>query len=86
MTLEYLSYTFGEAGLWLIQSKGRLTRTGSGEMARVVCTLQVSELDGGVLCSRVAGPRSRMEDPGKSSHMRALSGCICRVIGKPQLG
>ena len=41
-------------------------------MARVVCTLQVSELDGGVLCSRVAEPRSCLEDLGNSSYMCAL--------------
>ena len=41
-------------------------------MARVVCTLQVGELDGGVLCSRVVEPQSWLEDLGKGSYMCAL--------------
>jgi hypothetical protein len=49
----------------VILSCERPTRTGSGEMARVVCTLMAKGWIGGVLYSGGAGPSHVLEDPSE---------------------
>jgi hypothetical protein len=43
-------------------------------------------LDGGVLCSWLAGTHSGLEKPGCELTYARVKCYICRVVGDPQLG
>jgi hypothetical protein len=61
-------------------------RTGSGEMARVACTLVAKGWIGGVLCSRVALDLVTFWRIRVKVDICRFESCICRVVRDPQLG
>jgi hypothetical protein len=63
----------------------RPTRNGSGEMARVACTLRGKRLDGGVSVLSIGVNRSGLEKPGGELTYVRVKCYICCVIGDPQL-
>jgi hypothetical protein len=65
----------------------RQSRTGSGEMARVACTLLAKDRLKRVVCSRVARTCSCSGGSvGMVDMCKRVAGSICRVVGDPQLG
>jgi hypothetical protein len=84
---DRVPFNWPHASSWVSFASGRLiterpTCNGSGEMARVACTLRGKRLDGGVSVLS-AGVNPDIKNPGGELTYARVKCYICRVVGDP---